>query len=55
MSKEIDLQEFALQVIGTVDYDIEKEARNVIEMEGDCMMVDEVVWKLEELIEKIVD
>lgn len=51
----VDLDKFALDIIGCVDKDICIEAKDIIEMEGECMMVDEIICILEDLILEIVD
>ncbi len=46
LTKDIDdesLQELALNVIGIVDYDIEKECRNNIEFDGEDITTNEMM------------
>ena len=51
----VDLDKFALDIIDYVDYDICKEAKNMLDEEGECEMVDEIICILEDLILEIVD
>lgn len=43
---QAELEEFALALIGIVDYDIEKECDNSIAEDGYDLTVDEIIAKL---------
>ena len=48
----IDLQEVALDIIGIIDYDVEKECINEIEEEGQSTTVNELISYLEVLLDE---